>query len=314
MTRCISLASVAALACCSAALAQAPYAVESQLRFEVWNGSAWSGSTIARPGERVEVRAVVSYTGSNPSVRGLGEILYQPTLSNADNEGPSQDSFGAWRNNGRTGFGIPGSLLSTSEGASAAPLSTYGRVGFGGTGSTDDFQNVHTTFRHTNGSNGAPQGSFLRAAGSFVQQWPIAGDTSAWTVNDSNRFGRGISAMQLSEISPVNQSLNPNWQGGTTDIVIFRQAVLLSDLGAARVLDLTSDQSFLYRVGRHTSNQGDNRRYMTWWTTPSGPIASYRVGVDIVGAQIIVSPNIPAPGALALLGLGACATRRRRSR
>jgi hypothetical protein len=312
----ISLAVVSLAFVASSSLAQAPYPVGGQLRFEVWNGSRWSNHTIARPNERVEVRVVASYIGTQTNVLALGEVLYQPMFSSWDNEGTSRDTLAPWRNAGVSGNAIAGSLLSGAEGASPAALTSYGRVGYGGTGSTTTYQNVITSFAHCNGSNGAPLGSFMRIGGSFASQWPADGTSGVWTANNANRVLRGISAYQQAEfigsVSGGNPIPNAYYQAGATDVVIFRQAVTLSDSNISRTLEFTTHQSMLARAGG-LSSPTDNRRYMSFWTTNIGAVPDYRVSVAIQSGFITIMPPVPAPGAASLLAIGGawCVRRRR---
>ncbi len=301
----------------SFALAQEPYAIESQLRYEVWDGSNWTNRVVARPGSRVEVRAVVSYTGSNPNVRGLGEVLYQPIFSNWDNEGPSQDNIGAWRNGGVGGQSPVGSsprqgMLTTAEGESGEALTSYGRVGFGAISTNFANQNTLASFRHVDGSFNAPQGSWLRIAGFWVQAWPAMID-GPLTSDLGNRVLRGVSSAQWSEILPGGNGSNPDWRSQTVDIVVFRQAVLLSDSTMSRTIEISSDHASLDRENWSIGSQNDTR-VMQWHVSSTATtFGSLRTGVAIDSAEIIIAPNIPSPGAIALLGLGAIAVRRRRT-
>ncbi|MFN5945162.1 MAG: hypothetical protein ACK5ZG_14720 [Phycisphaerae bacterium] len=285
------------------------YPIESQLRFEVWDGSTWASSVVAQPGGRVEVRAVVSYTGPNTAVLGLGSLLYQPVFSNWDNDGASQDDLGSWRNGGVGGDGIANSMLTASEGASGAALATYGRVGFGAQRSQSSTFSTITNHRHAGGSSGAPQGSFLRAAGAFATQWPQL-NPPAWTIEDSNRITTGMSARQLTRVNPRTGLVNPFWTGGTTDIVIFRQAVLLSDMDVARTISISSEEAFLERE-QFAAGTTDNRRFMSWWTQEmGGSVPDYRSGVEFVSASIHVVPS-PAAGVAMVAFAGLLLTRRR---
>ncbi len=291
------------------ALAQ-EYPTETQLRFEVWNGSTWDSRVVARPGTQVEFRVVVSYTGSNTQIKAFGSSRYQPMISNWDNDGASRDSLGTWRNGGASGDYMPGdTMLSAAEGQSGAPLASYGRVGFGYHGQATQFFNVLTSFHHNNGSFGAPAGSWLRIAGTFGSQWPRTGTEASWGADDANRVLRGVSSTQHVETLATGDP-NPFWVGGTQDVVLFRQAIVLSSDSTSRSLAITTDPSTFLRA----SNLGtDNRRYMLWQTFQDGPpFGSYRSAVDIVGAEVIVTPNIPAPGFAAFLTGTLVSSRRQR--
>jgi hypothetical protein len=282
----------------------------ARLTFQVWNGSSWGSSAVVdqtSSNRQVEVRAVLSYTGTRTDLLGLGELLYQPTLSNADNEGVNTDSFGAWRNGGISGNAVANSMLSEAEGNNGATLASYGRVRFGGIATDPSTSNVITTFRHTAGSNGAPAGSWLRAAGSFVGQWPIA-YTGTGIADDTNRILRGTSAQQASQAVA-----GTNWVAGTTGLVLWRQAVVISNDGGVRDLTLSSFIESARRVGGPTST--DNRRWAGWQTSASDSgtgNTGHRTLLEYSGATISVI--IPSPASVALLGLGGLvATRRRRA-
>jgi hypothetical protein len=284
-----------------AALAQ-EYPRETQLRFEVWNGSSWTSQVEARPGAQVEFRMVVSYTGSNTQIRAFGSSRYQPLIQNWDNDGPSRDALGAWRNGGASGDYMPGNtMLSAAEGQSGAALTSYGRVGFGYYGQVSQFLNVLTSFYHNNGAAGAPDGSWLRIAGSFVNQWPRSGTEEDWASNDANRILRGVASTQTNQIL-ASGSVNPYWTDGTQDIVLFRQAIVLSTDSTARSLSITTDPSSFLRA---SNLDEDNRRYFLWQTfQDAANFGSYRTSVDIVPAEVRVNPIIPAPSA-SLIGTGA---------
>jgi hypothetical protein len=263
------------------------------------------------------MRVVVSYTGTQPVV-GLGRVAYQPIFSNWDNDGPSMDNLGAWRNGGlnRASYsdGTSVGYLAPAEGASGNALADYGRISFVHVATTPETFNVLSSFRHVDGSAGAPAGSWMRVSGSFGNIWPTSGSLPLGTA-DANRIIRGVVSGQMAKFGTSNPNpdgVNLFWIGGSTDVAIFRQAVLLSDLATARTITITSEQSSLDRAGFNVGSM-DNRRYMKWHTTlhSSVPGDLYN-SVDIIPAQIIVSPYIPAPSAFALLAMGGVVAHRRR--
>ncbi|MFN7613786.1 MAG: hypothetical protein ACK5P8_01190, partial [Phycisphaerae bacterium] len=71
----VSMVALAGLA--TGAMAQLNETVGGRLSFQVWNGSSWASTVDAAPGSTVQVRAVVSYTGTNTAVSALGSITYQ---------------------------------------------------------------------------------------------------------------------------------------------------------------------------------------------------------------------------------------------
>ncbi len=278
-----------------------------QLRFEVFNPNTASwGSTYAdaMAGEQIEWRVVASYVGTRTDLFAMGEVLYQPTISNADNVGVGgqADQIGAYRNGGNGGNSVAGSMLTQAEGNSTGALTSYGRVRFGGTACTATGSNTMTSFRHVGGSDGAPPGSWMRLAGNFVSLWPqpLAGSGDA---NAINRILRGISAQQQS------QALAPAFHvAGTQDLVIFRQALILSDDAEVREVQFSTFNEAFRQM------QGDpgpgGIRYMSW-QTGAADSGSHRTGVTIVPATIWV--NVPGPGGVAVVVasvLVACGRRR----
>ncbi len=301
----------------SAAQAQAPYPAETNLRFEVWDGGQWTNQVNAHPGDRIEWRAVISYVGTRTDVQGLAECLFQPIIPNADNDGPIMDEIGPWRNGGVTGnvmsgFDLPSTMLSVAEGEYGGPLTSYGRVRFGAIASTETGSNILSTFRHAGGSGGAPDGSWIRLAGNFVSIWPVAGDGSNWSAADSNWLLRGISIAQESHTHPsFSGGVNPYWRGGTQDVVIFRQAIIIGDIAAERTLEITAAESAFRRAAMQP-NTTDNRRYVSWYTEDYQSFsAAYRASLStITSARAIVT--VPAPAVWAGIFIHGCIRRYRR--
>ncbi len=314
---CVVLALVGGLA--GAAGAQVTYEQGgATVRFQVFdpaaNGGAglWTSTRTAFPGQQVEWRVVVSYTGTRTDLFALGEARYQPTVSNADNvgTGAAADQIGAWRNGGNSGNGLPGSMLSTAEGESGAPLATYGRVNYGGVAANAATNNGHTLFRHTAGSEGAPTGNWLRIAGSFVSQWPRELNFPIppldVTANDINRILLGTAALQ------VSQSLDAaHHTAGTQNLVVLRQALVLSNATSTRTIQISSFRESFGRVGGVSgADEGDDRRYIAWQTGPSDNWGHRTIEPVIIPATITF---IPSPGAGAVVcAAGLMFARRRR--
>jgi len=279
-----------------------------RLSFQVFNpvSNTWGSSLNAAPGQRVEVRIVADYVGTRTDLFAMGEVLYQPTFSNADNVdgGNGVDNLGPWRNGGNGGNAIAGSMLTQAEGDQGTALADYGRVRFGGTATAVTGSNTMTSFRHSGGSDGAPAGSWIRAAGNFVTQWP-APLPAATDATNLNRILRGISSQQQSQASvPAFHVL------GTSGLVLFRHAIILSNDPAVRDITFSSFTESVRRVGSTTST--DDRRYMTWQTGSADPgsgTLGHRTGVAFLPATISI---IPSPASAALLGLGGLIAARRR--
>jgi hypothetical protein len=281
----------------SVALAQQE-PIGASMRFEAWDGSAWSRSVTVNPGARIEWRIVMDYTGARTDLTAMGEVLYQPIMSNADNTGTldiNTDRFGDFR---LGGFPVPapgGGTLTEAEGNDPNAIADgYGRVRFGsGTAINSSNQNIMTTFRHSNGSNNAPPGEWMRIAGSFVSQWPTYPLTSPPGATLYNEITRGITSSQISRALTNPQS---NHHRGINNLVIFRMATLLAnDNLDARTMTISSSVAFLRRAGGPTST--DDTRYMTWQTGDADN-GSVRVGVEFQELTINV---VPAPGAAGVL-------------
>lgn len=282
------------------------------MRYEVaLPGGQWGSSVTIQPGQRVEWRTVVSYTGTEPVV-ALGQVYYQPLLYGTDNLGTGSqlDQLGAWRNGGISGQGnttlTPG-MLSTAEGESSQSLGSYGRVRFGFTSRSTLIGGSGPLVGHRHGIYSGPlfNDTFIRIAGAnnplgYPDSIPVG------TLELLNRIRFGV----VSD----NPSTASTWfLAGTQDVVIFRQAFIAStdDLPARgdNVITLTSEAASLIRASG--SGGTDDTRFMTWALAgQSGAAASIRVGVEYIPATIII---VPVPGVLTLATLGGfCAFRRRR--
>ncbi len=308
--RTLTLAS--ALLVTAGASAQLNEANAARLSVQVWNGSSWGSSYSWIPGGTVQWRVVVSYTGTNTSVFALGSVLYQPVFIGADNNANADgvDSTGPWRNGGQQGNAIPNSMLSAAEGSDGRPLASYGRVMYGGTAMQNSSFNTLTTHRHGGGAPqaGAPQGSYLRIAGSSVTNWPATTlDAAGATVDNLNAINRGVLSNQQAAINPFTSAFNTFHVAGTQNLVLFRGAFTMSatfDRGGGILTIAPGSQA---RAGGLGSE--DDTRYISWQTS-STDIGSWRTGFTVEGVSFIV----PTPGSLAICATtGIFMMRRRRS-
>jgi hypothetical protein len=280
------------------------------MRFQVWNGTQWTNSVTVDAGARFEYRITMSYTGTATNVAGLGSARYQPFFSNAINNGVSIDNHAPFRNGGSSGSAISNSMLSAAEGESGAALADYGRVVFGSTGMVSSSFNVLTQFRHGGGtpSIGAPAGSFIRLAGSAVEQWPRA---SLPTVADAtpgaiNQIARGVAASQRRPIE--NNVPNTSFVQGTQDVIVFRGAMQLANDQIAREMIISNAAGSLLRgvYGEDSVFSANDDRYISWWAADNSAISTT---VTVENAQVQI---VPGPGALGLLAAaGLMAVRRR---
>lgn len=266
----------------SAQVVQEPIAARVDMQVAL-PGGAWGTSVSINPGDRVEWRVVISYTGTQAAA-ALGRMYYQPVLSNVDNAGSEQDQVGVFRQ-------PPNAILSAAEGATTFPLPSYGRVVYG--------SNASLTFaahRHSNGSNGAPPGEYIRIAQTAATQW--------YPPNGTGNLSEGV-------VSDNPSSSSTTFVPGTQNLTIFRQAFIASTDAQAqpRLVSLFIDPASMQRASGIGGT--DDTRYMTWALQgEGGSTATVRAGVEYIPATIII---VPAPSALALTAFGAlCAARRRR--
>lgn len=281
------------------------------LRYEVAvpNGT-WTSYLNANPGDRVEWRAVLSFTGTQNAV-ALGRIYYQPVISGADNSGSGSniDRLGDWRSAGVSGQGtvpLAQGLLSAEEGNSSAPLASYGRVHYGFTSrsTTAGSSGALTGIRHSS-DGGSPAGSFIRVAGSNNVNWYPSSIPNG-TVQLNNQILWGV-------VSDNNTAASTWYATGTQNLVLLRQALILSPergLNNDMILTISSEAATLQRAGG--SSGTDDTRFMTWALQgEGGSTASIRVGVQYVPATINLF--IPSPGTLGVIALcGVFAAKRRR--
>ncbi len=282
------------------------YPLESEIRLEVWNGSSWGNTVSASPGQQVEYRVVINYTGPRTDLIGLGDSRYQVSFSNTDNTGPSRDALVAFPGDGTSTF--QQNMLTAADGENGSPLPAYGRTGFDYYGQFAGFLNRLRIFRHGGDSPqaGAPSGSWLRVAGEFVTSWPDAQLPGVPTLQQGNAILRGIASAQLAPEVPVGLP-NTRFRGGVSDLVVFRHAVVLSDLVDEREVTLSIAEGSLQRAVSNSSS--DDRRFIKWHESRVGALGSYRTSVAIVPATIVIpAPSIASTFALA----GLVATRRRR--
>jgi len=302
----VSLVAIAGVASAVNAQTQPPMEpIGATLRYQVaLPGGAWGSSVDILPGQRVEWRAVVSLN-QGFSAAALGRVYYQPVISNADNDGASQDQLGAWRNGGTSGQGnttLAQGLLSAADGANSGALASYGRVvyGFTSRSTTTGNSGALTGIRHSAGSAGAPAGNFIRVAGANNPNWYPATIPNG-TVDLNNQILWGV-------VSDNNAATSTWFTTGTQNVAIFRQAFIASSDDSVRTVTLTSESATLRRAGGGAGT--DDTRFMTWALAgEGGATATLRVGVQYIPATINI---VPTPGAAALLGLGGLVAARRR--
>lgn len=254
------------------------------------DGQTWSDEVSVAPGATVLFRARVSLTGA--SALGFSGINFQPTLSNWDNVGaaPNIDQLLAFADVGSNSTTPAGSVDGSDAPGLAAPL---GRIRpFGA-------PNVTTTNRMRGHLDSG--GTIMRVAQN--------GTTNAIGVGASSNNVNGSGGI------PVSQSTGlfappGTFVFGTTNIAVVKLGIRVSDdvPVADRILQLDAPTGGISLYGPNGDVRAGN--WLTGHDPDTGaPINNYApIAVD--GARIRVL--IPAPGALALLGLGGLAVTRRR--
>jgi hypothetical protein len=264
----------------------------TRLAFEVWNGSSWSNSTVAQPGERIEYRATIAYLGNPAAISGFASGRYQIIFGGVDNAGPLLDTHAPFRNGGVSADFLPGTMLSQTEAASGASLPSYGRSAYGSAITGNATQNVLTQFRHSDGSGFAPPGDWLRIGGNSQSMWP--------DVQSSTILARGIPLSQSPQVNPATGQVNTRYIQGGQSIVVFRGALDLGD-ASNRTITITS--------GQPTFTAGTVLGAFGWFTNQFG--GSPRLSTGFV--QDATVTVVPSPSVLALsLSLGTLAALLRR--
>ncbi|GJQ29890.1 MAG: hypothetical protein HBSAPP03_17740 [Phycisphaerae bacterium] len=298
MKNVIGLVGLAGLA--ASATAQPP--VETELKYEVrifnaGNNTGWGSSVNANPGDQIEVRAVVSYTGT-ANLFGLGQIIFQPTVKNWG-AGDSLVTSGV----GPGSIGPVGSNISTPPGYVADAPGVYGRL-------TPWAATNYTTSNYIRGHvHNNPDGSgatYLRIARADVTNWFGAGATSgAGAVNNVN--GQGGVTIGQGTIGANRPTTQPPQNNSLTNIVVFKFGFILG-AGDTRpdLIVSTPANGFGRSTSSATWGQADTRWYNTADATAPG---AYRSGESVVDATIHV---VPTPASLALMGLGGLMVARRR--
>jgi uncharacterized protein (TIGR03382 family) len=250
------------------------------------NNTTWSTSVNAAPGDTVFVRSLVTYTGTE-SPLGLASLVFQPTVSNWDSTPPADTLLpfvnGGAGSNTSTPLGV---VTNTADPTQFGRITPWGRSAL----STTSFLRGHV---HTGGAGGAPAGTWLRIAQAQVTSW-IAG-----TGNTTG--GSGVPIAQLSNVGRTTN--DPAFNTSLLNIEVFKFGIVLGDLIPRTMIVDSPEEGF----GNRNSTTGEREVY--WFATLTEATGSIRGTAVVNTASIVV---VPAPGAAALLGLGALVIRRRR--
>ncbi len=287
-----SLVAVAGLAV--AANAQSRLDLQVSLDGVNWSDSVEVNASTGNSAT-VLMRAMISWTGDVGQTTGpvaFASLTWQPVFGNVR---PGVDSVQPFANQGNN-------LNGGGVNLDADPLDgPFGRViPFASTGpsGTASYQAI----AHAGGSGGAPAGNYLRISRNDITRWPGTGPTTGTTaVNNFNGAG-GVACVQKAVPTP---GVDPDRREGINDIVIFQIALTVGGVGQGEThdIDVTAPTDGMSR------NTVTGAREASWFRGPGDNSGAVKGAVEVDGAAIRITP---APGALALLGLGGLVAGRRR--
>jgi len=258
---------------------------------QTWSDSVTVSATAAQTA-RVLTRAVISYIpdAGEAAPIGFASLTWQPVFSNIRT---GQDQIAAFSNQGNN----------TNGGAIIPQADTDGPFGrvipFAGTGpSTSQSYVVHT---HTAGSGGAPAGNFFRIARNDITRWVGLGPTTTVTaVNNFNGSGGVATVQKLAGRVAADPAISYDV---APVILVLGIDVRGVGSGLSHVIGLDAP---LLGMSRDSATGNRQAAWMRDLADASGGIKGI---VQVDGAEIRI---IPAPGSLALLGLGGLIVGRRR--
>lgn len=309
-----TIGSIVAVAGLAAAATAQP---TTELRYEVriynaGNNTGWASSVNALPGDTVEVRAVVSLLNGGTIGGGLKQIQFQPVLTGglAWNIGQASAPAGGDRlinqnvatptgsNNQGNGVGPLGGTRSTPVGLVPDAPGAYGRITPWGANAT-----TTSTFLRGHLGTGTAAG-LLRIASNNITNWIGVGATSGATANNNQNGGGGVSVAQIA--APSRVPTDPPYEPSQSGLIVFKFGIVLSADTNTRTISVDTPANGFGRTlsgGQYVANT-------QWFNSPtSGDADLTRTGAVSVRGLINI---VPAPGALALLGLGGLVAARRR--
>jgi uncharacterized protein (TIGR03382 family) len=247
------------------------------------DGSIWfAGTRDYAPGSTVQVRALVTYTGTATPL-GLASFVFQPTVSNAT----ATDAIAPFINGGvGSNTSSPLGVIQPSDTANFGRVSPWGR-------SATASSSAIRGFFHTNPNNDGI--NYLRIAQAQVTSWiGGVGNTTG---------GSGVNIAQLANVGRTTS--DPAFNPSIANVYVFKFGV---SLDAANTTDRTlTVDSPLAGFGNRNTTTGDREVY--WWGDMNEASGSIRGTANVATVGIHV---VPTPASLALLGLGGLAIGRRR--
>lgn len=263
------------------------------------DGVNWSPSATFNPsaGEtRAYVAYVMSFVGTGTTVPvGFAALTFQPVFSNVR---VGTDSVAPFANIGNNTNG--GAIDSRSDYSTAGG---FGRIKpFGSTG--PGTANSYISHTHQANSGQAPNGNFFRIAQSTTTRWVGTGPTSGTAAANNFNGAGGVACVQKGA-SLVNPDVDPAFRSGTEGVVLMVLALNLGGVAAGDSHTILADAP----LAGMTRNATTGAREAAWFRTLTDTSGAVKAAVEVTGGEINI---IPAPGALALLGLGGLVAGRRR--
>jgi hypothetical protein len=264
--------------------------------------NSWGSSVnVSAPNTPVYARARIAYIpGSNGATVvpiGLGSFVFQPTASNATSTDTVMPFLaGGIGSNTSTPIGVLDPTTQLNDNTNFGRFSPWGRS------ATSSTSALHGFF-HTN-----PNGdgvNYIRIAQLQVTSW-IGG-----TGNTTG--GSGVPISQLSDVGRTTSDPAFNGSLGTGDannplVYVFKYGIQLDSTAiSARVNHDMVIDSPSGGFGNVNSSTGDREIY--WFSVSTQSTGTLRGTANVVPATVHF---VPAPGSMALLGLGGLALKRRR--
>ena len=247
------------------------------------DGVNWAGGNRAvNPGTTVQFRYRVSFNanGTTATPTGFAALTFQPTVSN-------------WGTDTLNAFATSGN--NTNGGAVTEASGQFGRIiPFASTGATtsDPYRG------HVQSVSGT---QYLRIARTTITNWVGQGLTSGTSAANNFNGAGGLALVQkgFSLVTTADPAFNP----AITNVVLAKFSLTLSNDGAARTLVISAPTEGMSR------NATTGAREASWFSSNTDNFGSIKAAVSVADASLTV---VPAPGALALLGMGGLMAARRR--
>jgi uncharacterized protein (TIGR03382 family) len=249
------------------------------------DGVNWAGGNRnVNPGTTVQFRYKVSFNlnGTTATPTGFASLTFQPTVSNWG----GTDTLNAFATSGNN----------TNGGAVTEASGQFGRIiPFASTGATtsDPYRGHTQTVSGTN---------FLRIARTTITNWVGQGLTSGTSAANNFNGAGGLACVQKA-FSLVVPGTDPAFNSAISNVVIAKFSMTLGGDAAARVLTVSAPTDGMSR------NTTTGAREASWFTSNSDNFGALKGTVQVADATLTI---VPAPGAMALLGMGGLVALRRR--